>query len=60
MAEYGYTIAEHDPGRPWIIVRSEHRTVELDDGEEFSEWAHAEWPSDRYTVALDPWQLRLD
>jgi hypothetical protein len=35
----------------------EHRTITLDDGVGFFEWAHDHWPSPRWTVELDPWQL---
>jgi hypothetical protein len=26
MREYGFTITEHDPDRPWMVLASEHRT----------------------------------
>jgi hypothetical protein len=32
MVTYGFTLIEHDSARPWIVVRREHRTVELEDG----------------------------
>ena len=59
MRAYGYTVTEHDPNRPWLIVAREHRTVELEDGQGFFDWAGAQWPQDRYTVELDPWELDL-
>ena len=32
MREYGFTITEHDPDRPWMVLVSEHRTIKLPDG----------------------------
>ena len=32
MREYGFTITEHDPDRPWMVLASEHRTIKLPDG----------------------------
>ena len=57
MLEYGFTVAEHDPEQPWIVRGSEHRSVSLEDGANFFEWAHERWPAPRWTVELDPWQL---
>jgi hypothetical protein len=54
---YGFTLTDHDPNRPWIVLSREHRTVTLEDGVAFFEWAHERWPSPRWTVELDPWQL---
>jgi hypothetical protein len=58
VREYRYTVAEHDPERPWIVV-GEIRclAVELEDDENFYGWAAARWPRSRYEVQLDPWQL---
>lgn len=56
MRDYGYTLSEHDPGKPWLIIRREHRTVTLEDDEQFYRWASKEWPAQNYTVELDPWQ----
>jgi hypothetical protein len=39
VREYAYTVTEHAPERPWIIRSREHRTVELEDGDEFFAWA---------------------
>jgi hypothetical protein len=55
--EYGYTLTEYDPERPWIVIRQEHRTITLDDGLNFFEWAHEQWPATAWTAELDPWQL---
>jgi hypothetical protein len=57
MPEFGFTVSEHHPERPWIVVGSEHRTIQLDDGATFFEWAHEHWPEPRWTIELDPWQL---
>jgi hypothetical protein len=57
MREYGFTVTEHDPHRPWMVLSSEHRTVKLPDGVEFFSWAREQWPSTRWTVQLDPFQL---
>jgi hypothetical protein len=55
---YSYTVAEHDPSRPWIVVGEIlHLSVELEADDGFYEWASREWPRPRYEVQLDPWQL---
>ena len=55
---YSFTVTEHDSDRPWIVLDVEHRTVELDEGADFYGWAHEQWDASRYTVQLDPWQLK--
>jgi hypothetical protein len=60
VPEYRFTLTEHDPERPWIVVGQEHRTVTLDDAVNFFEWRHAQWPSPRWSIELDPWQLSPD
>jgi hypothetical protein len=57
MREYGFTITEHDPERPWRVLSSEHRTVKLPDGRDFFAWAREQWPAPRWSVQLDPWQV---
>lgn len=53
-----YTLTEHDPAKPWLIVSVRRgMTAELDDALNFFTWAHEQWPSDRYSVELDPYQL---
>jgi hypothetical protein len=54
---FTYTLTEHDPAKPWLIVGQEHRTVELDDGVDFFAWAGEQWPAPRRSVQLDPRQL---
>jgi hypothetical protein len=55
LPEYGYTLTEHDPERPWIVLGSEQRAILLDDGASFSAWAAEHCPSPRWSVELDPW-----
>jgi hypothetical protein len=57
VREYRFTITEHDPDRPWIVLSTERRAVKLPDGQEFFAWVHQQWPTSRWTVELDPWQL---
>jgi hypothetical protein len=57
VSSYSFTVTEHDPDKPWIVVGTGRHTVELEDGQDFFRWAVARWPSDRFTVQLDPWQL---
>ena len=57
VREYGYTVTEHDPATPWLILGIQHHMVSLPDGQEFFGWATTEWPPDRFTVELDPWAL---
>jgi hypothetical protein len=57
VPEYSFTLTEHVPERPWIVIGQEYRAVVLDDGVNFFEWAHRRWPEQRWTIALDPWQL---
>jgi len=58
VPEFGFTAAEHDPERPRIVLGQQQRRVTLDDGVNFFEWAAERWPAPRWTVELDPWQLR--
>ncbi|HYB25859.1 MAG TPA: hypothetical protein VEF89_04535 [Solirubrobacteraceae bacterium] len=44
VREYGFTITEHDPERPWMVLSSEHRTIKLPDGFDFFAWARRQWP----------------
>jgi hypothetical protein len=57
MTEFTYTLTEHDPDRPWIVVGSEHYLVTLDANENFFRWARDRWPEPRWSIELDPWQL---
>jgi hypothetical protein len=57
VPEYGYTVSEHDPDRPWLVTDQRHETIELEDDTSFTEWAAGRYPRDRYTVELDPWSL---
>jgi hypothetical protein len=60
VREYGFTVTEHDPAKPWLIASRWHETVELEDGLSFFTWAERRWPAPRWTVELDPWQLSPD
>jgi hypothetical protein len=51
---YRFTITEHDATRPWIVVGSEHRTITLEEAENFYRRAREQWPGPRWTVELDP------
>ena len=57
MREYGFTITEHDPDRPWMVLSSEHRTIKLPDDMNFFGWAREQWPAPRWSVQVDPWEL---
>ena len=57
VREYGFTITEHDPERPWMVLSSEHRTIKLPDGMDFFTWAREQWPAPRWSVQVDPWEL---
>jgi hypothetical protein len=57
VREWGFTVTEHDPERPWIVRGREHRTIELDDDASFFEWSRQHYPRERFTVELDPWTL---
>lgn len=57
MREYGFTITEHDPDRPWMVLSSEHREIKLPDGQNFFAWAHEHWPEPRWSIDLDPFDL---
>ncbi len=57
VRKYGFTVIEHDPERPWMVLSSEHLTVKLPDNLEFFAWAHGQWPEPRWSVQLDPWEL---
>ena len=57
MPEYSYTVTEHNPERPWIVLGTSQGKVTLPDGENFFAWAHENWPAPRWSIQLDPWQL---
>ena len=58
MRTWNFSVTEYDPTKPWLIVSVRRgMTVELDDEIPFTDWAHDEWPSPRYSVELDPWDL---
>jgi len=57
VRQYGFTITEYDPDRPWMVLWREHRTIKLPDGRDFFAWTREQWPAPRWSVELDPWQL---
>lgn len=57
MLMCSFTLAEHDPDRPWILLGVDQRTVELEAGADFFSWAREQWPAPRWSIQLDPWQL---
>jgi hypothetical protein len=57
VREYRFTLTEYDPERPWIVLSTEHRAIELPDGSDFFAWARDRWQTPRWSVQLDPWQL---
>jgi hypothetical protein len=32
MRRYSFSVAEHDPAKPWLVISSEHHTIELEPG----------------------------
>jgi hypothetical protein len=36
VPDYRYTVTRHDPGRPWLVVGQQHRTVTLEDDVNFA------------------------
>lgn len=57
MPQFSFTVTEHDPERPWIMVGRERQSATFDDARGFYRWAKERWPAPRCTVELDPWQL---
>jgi hypothetical protein len=57
MIEYRYSVTQHDPDRPWIVLGSSRGQVTLADDTSFFEWAQEHWPAPRWSVQLEPWQL---
>jgi hypothetical protein len=57
LRAYRYSVVEHDPGRPWVVVGDvQHLTVELPDVADFPAWAAEHWPRERFTATLEPGQ----
>jgi hypothetical protein len=52
---WSYTVVEHDPDRPWIVLGQHRETIDLEDGASFHDWAACRYPNERFTVELDPW-----
>lgn len=57
MPTFRYTVVEHDPDRPWIIVGdTRHLTVDLEDASDFPGGVTRHWPRDRFTTELEAGQ----
>jgi hypothetical protein len=56
MSLFHYVLVEYDPEQPWIVISRERRTAELDESEDFQEWARRAWPEPQWRVELDPGQ----
>jgi hypothetical protein len=50
MPIYSYELVEYDPDRPWVVLTSSRRTVDLPDDEDFGRWAREQFPGDRFRV----------
>jgi hypothetical protein len=57
LPEYRYTVTEHDPEKPWLVLGSSRGAVTLGDAASFFEWAAEHWPAPQWSVELDPYQL---
>ena len=58
MPTFGFQVTEHDPDRPWIILGTRTGlSLEAADGYDFRKKAGQEWPSERFTVELEPGEL---
>ena len=55
---WNFSVTEYDPNKPCVIVSIRRGlTVELADEIPFMDWAHDRWPSPKYSVEPDPWEL---
>jgi hypothetical protein len=57
LPDNSYTVTEHDPDKPWLVLGRSHGKVTLEDGASFFVWAAEHWPVPRWSVELDPYQL---
>lgn len=39
VSAFSFTLTEHDPEWPWLVLGRERRKITLDDGLDFFEWA---------------------
>lgn len=53
MTTYRYQLVEYDSERPWVVLRTARRTVDLPEDQDFDRWARQRFPDDRYRVLLD-------
>jgi hypothetical protein len=54
VPEYGYSVTEDDPDRPWIVHGTEHYKIMLDDGVNFFAWAQERSPAPRWSCRTRP------
>ena len=47
VRSYGFRVTEHDPERPWVIVRSGRHRVELEADIDFYEWVRKQTMASR-------------
>jgi hypothetical protein len=52
-----FSVTEHHPTKPWLVLGTTQHTAQLDDDTDFFSWAAERWPTDRFTVQPAPWQL---
>jgi hypothetical protein len=57
VPKFSFTITEHDPEKPWLVLGQEHGTATLPDVPAFFAWARERWPEPRWSIELEPWQL---
>jgi hypothetical protein len=58
MPVFSFTLTEYQPDKPWLIVSIGRDSVELEDGENFYDWAQEHYPNSRYRVELDRGRFR--
>jgi hypothetical protein len=50
VRSYTFTVFTHDDNRPWVILGSERRMIELEDQAAFTNWAQHTYPRDRFSL----------
>ena len=49
-----FSVTEHDPRKPWLVLGTTQHTAQLDEETDFFSWAAERWPANRFTVQLAP------
>lgn len=58
MIVFTYSVTEHDPERPWIMLGTRTGlSLEASNAHEFYEKVGVLWPRDRFDVELAPGEL---